>query len=645
MTTLFEKAQWNSSPTAYWTIKYEHQRSGVNMQYRFYWKVWLNTSTSWYYDGLQLRLFINGVQNNITVKGYDSDEYGWSYEGTTGWYTVSNKTSGTVPFYAQLYDTNAKIIENTSSSYSLTVAPAASVLSNISSFDVDNEITIGITKYNASFTDTLVISYGSTAIKTVAGISNGAKVKFTSAELTTIYGLMSTVKSGTFTFVLTTKNGSTTIGTSTKTASGSISNANPTFTVDQLFYSDSDSSIVNVTNNPTDIIAGKSSLQIAYAAATGNKGATISKYEFTLNGVTKTKTGADTDRTVNFGKILTAKDLILTVKVTDSRENSTTIEKTIPFIMYSDPVIAPHSNYGEIICKRCDDEGALNAKGTRLRLATKGKWNTLPSGKNGARLQIQCVSSAYNSGWLDIAAEKQGGDEANNYIAWYDVDTVVEGITLDIRTIYTVTIRICDDLTQESKAPNIPTKIPTANATFHLSKRGKRAAFGMYAQRDNAVQIAEDWTLDVLGNAEVAKDISVSGAANVKGNMAVGGLTIDGASIDSKIKGAFGDFVVEQGTSGNWTYRKWNSGIAELWGILNHTSASTDYSEFRVAYPFAFISTPVVVVSADGQGGYAKTIAPYNNTSSKTEAAITYKNSLGSSLYSQFNVHVIGKWK
>ena len=27
------------------------------------------------------------------------------------------------------------------------------------------------------------------------------------------------------------------------------------------------------------------------------------------------------------------------------------------------------------------------------------------------------------------------------------------------------------------------------------------------------------------------------------------------------------DFIVEQGTSGIWTYRKWNSGIAECWGM------------------------------------------------------------------------------
>ena len=35
------------------------------------------------------------------------------------------------------------------------------------------------------------------------------------------------------------------------------------------------------------------------------------------------------------------------------------------------------------------------------------------------------------------------------------------------------------------------------------------------------------------------------------------------------------DFVVEQGTSDIWTYRKWNSGIAECWGVSSGTTSIT----------------------------------------------------------------------
>lgn len=33
------------------------------------------------------------------------------------------------------------------------------------------------------------------------------------------------------------------------------------------------------------------------------------------------------------------------------------------------------------------------------------------------------------------------------------------------------------------------------------------------------------------------------------------------------------DHVVEMGTSGIWTYRKWRSGLAECWGTFKHTTA------------------------------------------------------------------------
>lgn len=123
MVMIFNSSKWLSSPVAYWTINYEAKRSGSDTLVRFYWKVWLGSSSSYYYDGLQLQLFLDGSQKNVTVKGYNSSEEGWSYEGTTGWYTIANKTSGTVPFYAKLYDTNSKTIKVTSSTYYLTVAP------------------------------------------------------------------------------------------------------------------------------------------------------------------------------------------------------------------------------------------------------------------------------------------------------------------------------------------------------------------------------------------------------------------------------------------------------------------------------------------------------------------------------------------
>lgn len=337
MQDIFNSNQWFSEPIAYWTIQYEYKRSGADMLYRFYWKVWLRWSTSWYYNGLQLRLFLNGVQHNVTIKEYASGVTGWSYDGTTEWYTVNNKTSGTTPFYASIYDTSLASTRATSSSYNLVVSGATSALGSISAFDVDAGVTIPITKYDASFVDTLVISYGNTAIKTISGIANGAKVTFTDAEKAVIYGKMSAVVSGTFTFTLTTKSGSTTIGTNAITASGVISNANPTFTASQVSYTDANKVLYAITGNATDnqrIVQNQSSLSVIFGSAVGNKGANIIQYILELNGVIKT---ASESGTVSFGIINSSQDVTLKITARDSRGNTTTVEKTITILAWSLP--------------------------------------------------------------------------------------------------------------------------------------------------------------------------------------------------------------------------------------------------------------------------------------------------------------------
>ena len=48
------------------------------------------------------------------------------------------------------------------------------------------------------------------------------------------------------------------------------------------------------------------------------------------------------------------------------------------------------------------------------------------------------------------------------------------------------------------------------------------------------------------------------------------------AELKDSIADAKTDYIVEQGTDGIWTYRKWNSGIAECWGTT--PVASTTYS-------------------------------------------------------------------
>jgi hypothetical protein len=79
------------------------------------------------------------------------------------------------------------------------------------------------------------------------------------------------------------------------------------------------------------------------------------------------------------------------------------------------------------------------------------------------------------------------------------------------------------------------------------------------------------------------------------------------------------DFVVAQGVSGNWSYRKWASGVAECWGTFTFSGYDNEVGvtpivgldDFRLCNvdmvtPFEFINDkPVVTASLDHTGEYA----------------------------------------
>lgn len=80
------------------------------------------------------------------------------------------------------------------------------------------------------------------------------------------------------------------------------------------------------------------------------------------------------------------------------------------------------------------------------------------------------------------------------------------------------------------------------------------------------------------------------------------GIKIDGNLLD--------DYVVAEGTSGIWRYRKWASGIAECWGARELTVSVTNkwytlyYGAFdRVNYPFTFDGAPNEYITVNGSSG------------------------------------------
>lgn len=109
------------------------------------------------------------------------------------------------------------------------------------------------------------------------------------------------------------------------------------------------------------------------------------------------------------------------------------------------------------------------------------------------------------------------------------------------------------------------------------------------------------------------------------------------------------DYVVEEGTSGNWAYRKWASGIAECWG--RHTFSTAHYNTVNsfygyyndIYFPFTFATTPIVTWNCQiGSGFSLPGSANYTYTNYVRLYALCNASGTLTCIY---DVHVKGKWK
>lgn len=95
------------------------------------------------------------------------------------------------------------------------------------------------------------------------------------------------------------------------------------------------------------------------------------------------------------------------------------------------------------------------------------------------------------------------------------------------------------------------------------------------------------------------------------------------------------DYIVDQGTSGIWTYRKWNSGIAECWGRISISGLTTTTN-----LPFTFANT-----------SYETQVTLINNSNSATNVTAITSNagsvSIGVNIVPSggARLYIIGRWK
>lgn len=299
--------------------------------------------SSWYRSG-NFKVVINGT----TV--YSSSTRIQLYDGTlvaSGNFTMTHDTAGNKTFSASAEAGIYTVAVNCSGSGSFTlpqIARAAKITAAPNFTDIENPtITYQNSAGNSVTTLQACISLtGSTDNISYRDIpKNGTSYTFNLTEAERNVLRAAAPNSNTLSvifYIKTVISGQTYYETATRTMT--IVNAAPTMA--NPTYQDSNSTTTSITGNDQKIIQKQSSLTIAIPAATAQKYATITKYQVTINGVTREQAAAGN---MSWGVLDVSQNIAATIKAIDSRGNTVTKSMQITVEAWQQP-------YAVISCSR-----------------------------------------------------------------------------------------------------------------------------------------------------------------------------------------------------------------------------------------------------------------------------------------------------
>lgn len=284
-------------------------------------------------------------------------------------------------------------------------------------------------------------------------------------------------------------------------------------------------------------------------------------------------------------------NITFTSTITDSRGRSTSDSKSITVYKYVNPA------FSAVEYKRgtyTDDAWTDSDGGNDIKI-TLTPTIALPGNTGGVSFKINNNTIAPTYG---TPTELTNGTQ---YVFFFK--DITNEVTYNLEVILTDSV----GTTASAKLT-----IPTINVTMDFHNRGTGIAFGKVSEYENCFDCA--W--------------------------------------DMRLKGApVADFLVEQGTSGIWTYQKWNSGIAECWGeysgsvsVSNHLSSAYHSNSITVNYPISFAEPAIFTVDGGSNDkiNWARKFAE-NRTDHATFLIIALEQQ--SSAQIRVNLHVCGRWK
>ena len=576
-------------------------------------------------------IVINGttVYNSAPSDRVDVWLGGVVASGTT---TISHNADGSKSFSASINAAIYNYAQNCSGSgtWALDTIPRASNIdkvantsgTTISTLNTGNDVRVYFTPKSTAFKYRVTVSMNGNSVQNNA---SGVSVSSTSQQYYQVnipHTWLSNKESGTLAGKLETLNGTSVIGTD----NWSISMVVPASVVPTIGAVSSAPVNSNATINGWNIYVANYSKARITCSASGNSGSTISRFQIS-GDTTVTVNGTSLSYDIN---LTSSGTKTFTVKAIDSRGRSTGNKSiTINVTSYSTPTIQSFN------VVRCDSNGNINAEGTSAKLSFVGYYSAI--GNNTATVNFAYkLASASTFSSLTNSATGSGGSVNGNIIS----------STFAIANDYDLKIILKDSL---GNAVERTVRLASVTRTLNVAKYGNGVAVGKMSTVSTngaAGKFECGW------DASFDKSVSIDGILNANKNIYMGGLKgqTSGLSIvfsnpdssenphnsyiyggnpaaqtaigcwDNKngrniwsyndssntfaigssdatisIKGAaLSDFVVQQGTSGNWYYRKWANGMAQCWRKVNF-QGSTTMSDLTINLPFTFASNDYLV--------------------------------------------------
>lgn len=539
---------------------------------------------------------------------------------------IPNDMSCTITVNVDTYN-GSTFIGSSSAKITVNVPSSARTAPSLNKTDIylrDGTVGITLSPYAGTWQHKIAYSMGNASGYIASSMTTNKS--FTFRPPIELAQQIPNANSGTLTITVYTYNGSgTLVGSTSKTIKVKVpSDIKPSISAISV-----SEAVSVVTNNFEGFVQNLSQLLVNISAR-GAQGSTISSYKTTIEGISYLG-GQFTS-----GVIKTTGKVNISTTVTDSRGRTASRNTAITVIPYVEPSL----------------EIAARADGNKVLVELVGSVSSV-DGQNTKELTLKYKKSS---------DKYYSAPETIPLSDWrFDIS---KEMNIDAsETTYEFVAVLTDKIKSNEKS--------NTTGIVVMSRRagGKGITFGGEAEGDG-FNVKMDATFGE--NVNMKKNLQVDG--NVTGKYLTGTwlqtiATTDLGKTPPKVavldnsgwiyyrtlaelrRADLGivDYIVELGTSGGWTYRKWNSGIAEAWRKTTSTNLGTQgtingwyWRIYTIALPSGLFKT-ITDAHADCYWNTGMSFASARAVDTTNFQAIYFSNADGGA--GTFYHYVAGTWK